>query len=142
MNANAPRPGRMHTEEVRLITGEAGLDFVILGRSVPEIFVARLMDGSDTLEIIWTGSLGRGTLVNRIARAEVLAGGAGQFRRISGYGSDTLGDLIREGRFNAESFARDLGGKLGGTWIVKTTPRPHSVPPTWNVTATRIGDLP
>ena len=87
----------MHVEEVRLITGETGIDRVIPGRSVPEVFAARLMDGSDTLEIAWTESLGRGALASRIAMAEERAGIPGRLRRVVGYASDSLRDLIREG---------------------------------------------
>jgi hypothetical protein len=130
----------MHVEDVRLITGEAGRDFVIPGRSVPELFSARLMNGTDTLEITWVQSLGHGTLANRIARAEELAGGPGRFNRITGYASDNLRELIRSGRFNIQDFAQSLSRRLGGRWGVDVTPRPNTNPPTWNITATRLGD--
>jgi hypothetical protein len=130
----------MHIEDVRVSTGEVGRDFVIPGRSVPEIFSARLMNGTNTLEVTWTESLGQGTLVNRIAKAEELAGGPGTFNRIIGYASDHFREFIQAGRFNAQEFAQSLSRRLGGTWRVDVTPRPKTNPPTWNVTATRLGE--
>lgn len=140
VDVHAQRPGRMHVEDIRLSTGEAGRDFVIPGRSVPELFSARLMNGTKTLEVIWTQSLGHGTLANRIARAVELAGGPGSINRITGYASDNLREFIQSGRFNAQKFAQSVSRRLGGRWGVDVTPRPDTNPPTWNVTATRLGD--
>ena len=137
-DAPLPRPGRMHVEAVTLSTGERGLDFVIPGRSVPEIFSARMMRGSQTLEVTWTESLGRGTLVNRIAKVRELAGPSGGFDRIVGYASDAFRELIEAGRFDARDLASDLGVRLGGTWRIEITPRSGSIPPTWDVAATRV----
>ncbi len=142
LDAREPRPGRMHVEQVRLITGETGIDLVIPGRSVPEVFAARLMDGSDTLEITWTESIGRGTIANPVAKAEELAGGPGRPRRIVAYASASLRDRMSEGRFEAEPFALALGRRLGGTWEVEIIPRPNSIPPTWNIIITRLGGSP
>lgn len=130
----------MHVEDVLLSTGEAGRDFVIPGRSVEEIFVGRLMNGTKTLEVTSSESLGLGALVNRIAKAQELAGGPGSFNRITGYASDKLRELIQAGRFNAQEFAQSLSRRLGGRWNVDVTPRPNTNPPTWDITAIRIGD--
>jgi hypothetical protein len=102
------------------------------------MFSARLMDGTNTLEVTWTESLGQGTLVNRLAQAQELAGGPGSFTRITGMASDNLQGLIRSGQFNAEQAAQALGQRLGGRWRVEVTPRPNST--TWDITATRLGD--
>jgi hypothetical protein len=127
----------MHVEPVELSTG-AGRDFVIPGRSVQEVFSARLMNGSNTLQVTWTESLGQGTLVNRLAQAQQLAGGPGSFTRITGQASDNFQALIRSGQFNAQEAAQALGQRLGGRWSVDVAPRPNST--TWDVTATRLGD--
>jgi hypothetical protein len=47
----APLPGRMYVDHVVLSSG-TGRDFVVPGRSRPELFSARLMDGSNTLEVM------------------------------------------------------------------------------------------
>jgi hypothetical protein len=136
---NSPQAGRMHTEPVELTSG-SGRDFVVPGRSKPELFSARLMDESKTLQVTWTESLGQGTLVNRLAKAQELAGGPGSFTRITGQASDNLRALIKSGQFNTREAAAALGKRLGGTWDVEVVPRPKSNPPTWDVNATRIGD--
>jgi hypothetical protein len=131
----------MHVVEGWLqIGGEAYRDFVIPGRSVPEVFSARLMEGSAALEVTWTATLGLGTLVNRLARVQELAGGPGSFTRITGQASAEFRDLVRAGRFNLDEAGEALGRRLGGRWRVELPPRPRSVPPTWDVVATRIGD--
>jgi hypothetical protein len=131
----------MHVVEGQLqIGGEAYRDFVIPGRSMPEVFSARLMQGSTALEVTWTATLGLGTLVNRLARVQDLAGGPGNFTRITGQASAEFRDLVRVGRFNLDEAAQALGRRLGGRWRVELQPRPRSVPPTWDVVATRIGD--
>jgi hypothetical protein len=129
----------LHVYEFRLVTGEAGRDFVIPGRSVPEIFSARLMSDTKVLEITWTASLSQKTLVNRIARVEELAGGPGSLNRITGYASDNLRHLIQAGRFNSQESAQSLSRRLGREWIVEVVFRPQTNPQTWNVTASRIG---
>lgn len=133
----SPRPGRMHVEPVEFSKG-SGRDFVVPGRSRPELFSARLMNGSNTLEVNWTESLGQGTLVNRLAQAQQLAGGPGSFTRITGMASDNLQGLIQSGRFKAQEAAQALGQRLGGRWHVDVTPRPNST--TWDITTTRLGD--
>jgi len=135
-----PRPGRMHVEAVLLTTGERGLDFVIPGRSVPEIFSARLIHGTRTLEVTWTASLGRETIVGRIAMARRLAGPSGDFERIVGYASDEFREQIRLGKINIRDLALTFDRRLGGSWRVEFHPRSGSIPPTWNVSAIRVGD--
>lgn len=135
------RPGRMHVVEGRLqIGGEGYRDFIIPGRSVPEVFSARLMNGSTTLEVTWTESLGQGTLVNRIAQVQELAGGPGSFTRITAQASAEFRNLVRAGRFNINEAEQALGQRLRGKWRAELRPRPNSIPPTWDVVATRIGD--
>jgi hypothetical protein len=133
-----PRAGRMHVEPVELSAGEAGRDFVIPGRSTPETFSARLMDGSKTLEVTWTESLGQGPIAGRLAQAQELAGGPGSFTRITGKASDNLQALIASNKFDTQQASQLLGQRLGGKWQVEVTPRPNGT--TWNITATRIGD--
>jgi hypothetical protein len=133
----APLPGRMYVDHIELLSG-TGRDFVVPGRSRPELFSARLMDGSYTLEVTWTESLGPGTLVNRLAQVQELAGGPGGFTRITGIASYNLQELIRSDQFNRQEAAQALGQKLGGRWVVDVTPRPNSA--TWDITATRLGD--
>ncbi|MGC1717949.1 MAG: hypothetical protein WA746_03085 [Isosphaeraceae bacterium] len=133
----AALPGRMHVDHIELLSG-TGRDFVVPGRSRPELFSARLMDGSNTLEVTWTESLGPGTLVNRLAQVQELAGGPGGFTRITGIASYNLQELIQSDQFNRQEAAQALGQKLGGRWVVDVTPRPNSA--TWDITATRLGD--
>jgi hypothetical protein len=129
----------MHVERFDFGSGETGRYFVIPGRSMSEIFSARLMDGSSTLRFDWTASLGIGTVVNRLARVQGLAGGPGSFTRVEGYASDRLRELIQALEFNKSEVERALGLGLGGEWRIGVTPKPNSVPPTWTITATRIG---
>ncbi|MFO0877597.1 MAG: RHS repeat-associated core domain-containing protein [Gemmataceae bacterium] len=132
-----PRPGRMHVEPVELSTGK-GRDFVIPGSSVPERFSARLMDGSGTLQVTWTDSLRQ--TPGRLGQAQKLAGGPGSFSRITGRASADLEAALREGQFNAEQAAQQLGNSLGGKWRVDVTRVPGSQPPVFDITATRIGN--
>jgi hypothetical protein len=133
------QPGRMHVQSGQLLGGHVGYrDFVIPGRSVNEVFSARLIDGSNTLQVAWTESLGKGTLVNRLAQAQHLAGGPGSFTKITGQASLNFKTLIQSGGFNAQEAAEALGERLGGRWRVDVTPRPNST--TWDITAIRIGD--
>jgi hypothetical protein len=129
----------MHVTEGRLpISGESYRDFVIPGKSVPERFSARLMNGSDTLEIAWTDSLRQ--TPRRLRQVQQLAGGPGKFSKITGRASAGLETDIRAGRFNAQPFAEQLGNSLGGTWRIDVTPISGTRPPQYNVTAVRIGD--
>jgi hypothetical protein len=113
-------------------------DFVVYGRSRPEFFSARLMDGSDTLQVTWIETLGIGTIVNRLAQVQALAGGPGSFRRITGQASDNLQTLLEIGQFSPQLAAQALSQRLGGQWQVDITPHPHSL--SWDMTATRVGD--
>jgi hypothetical protein len=126
----------MHVERV-VSGGQSGRYFLILGRSKPEIFSARLMDGSTTLKVVWTESLGLGMVAIRLAQVQRLAGGSGSITQITGVASDKLQELIRLGRFKADKAAQRLGQHLGGRWGVEVTPRPNST--TWNLTATLLG---
>ena len=67
------------------------------------------MDRSNTLEVTWTESLGLGTLVNRLARVQELAGGPGGFTRITGIASYNLQELIQSGQFNRQVVAQAPG---------------------------------
>lgn len=134
------QPGRMHVVEGQLqFRREKYLDFVVPGRSVPELFSARLMSGSDTLVVTGTASLGRGTLVNRLRQVQELAGGPDSFRRITGMASDTLEALARAGRFNAQQASESLSQALGGTWRVQAVPRPGTRRTVFDINAERIG---
>ena len=64
------------------------------------------MDGSYTLEVTWTESLGPGTLVNRLAQVQELAGGPGGFTRITGIASYNLQELIQSDQFNRQEAAQ------------------------------------
>lgn len=128
----------MQIVEGRLIGGESYRDFVLPGRSVPEVFSARLLNGSTTLEITWTASLGQGTLVNRLALVQKLAGGPGSFTRITGQASAEFRDVIQA--LDLDEAGQALGKGLGGKWGVALRPRPNSIPSTWDLVATRIGD--
>jgi hypothetical protein len=128
----------MHVEPVEISAGEAGRDFVIPGRSTPENFSARLMDGGKTLEVTWTESLGQGPIAGRLAQDRELAGGPGSFTRITGKASDNLQAPIASNKFDTQQASQLLGRRLGGRWQVEVTPRPNTT--TWNITATRIGD--
>jgi hypothetical protein len=135
------RPGRMHVVEGRLqIGGEGYRDFIIQGRSVPEVFSARLMNGSTTLEVTWAESLGQGVLANRLAQVQELAGGPGSFTRVTGQATSEFRDLIQVNRFDLDKAGQALGQRLGGKWRVELRPRPNSTPPTWDIVAIRIGD--
>jgi hypothetical protein len=132
-----PRPGRMHIEPFELSGGGSGQEFVIPGRSVPERFSARLLDGSDTLEIAWTDSLRQ--TPRRLQEVQRLAGGPNSFSRITGRASAELEAALRSGQFNAQQAAEQLGNSLGGTWQVHVTPIPGTRPPQFNITAVRTG---
>ena len=138
VNAEAGRPGRMHVEAVT-VSQQTGHDFVVPGRTVSELFSARLMDGSSALEVIWTHSLGQGTLANRLAQVQQIAGGPGKITRITGQASAKLQEVIRTGQFNAQQSAQSLGRRLGGTWHIDVIPRANSIPQTWDIIAVRIG---
>lgn len=133
----APRPGRIHVEPIELSTGR-GRDFIIPGRSVQERFSGRLMDGSHTLEVIWTDSLRQ--TPGRLRQVQQLAGGPGSFSRITGRASADLEATMRAGQFDAQQAAQQLGNCLGGGWQVDVTPIPGTEPPQFNITAFRIGD--
>lgn len=129
----------MHVTRNQFLDGQGYTDFMIPGRSVREVFGARIIDGSKTLRIDWTASLGRGTLVNRIAKVQELAGGPGSFTRITGQASDQFQRLIAAGKFDVDGVTKLLGQRLGGTWKSELIPVANSVPPTWNIVITRIG---
>lgn len=62
----------MYVERFRLEgSGATGRDFVVAGRSKPELFSARLLDRSDTLEVAWTASLSLRTLASRLLDSEI-----------------------------------------------------------------------
>jgi hypothetical protein len=129
----------MYVLEGRLpIGGEGYRDFIVSGRSVPELFSARLMNGSDTLVVTATASLGRGTLVNRLRQVEKLAGRSGSLRRIVGLASDNLELLIRAGRFQVATASEARSQALGGSWQVQVVPRPRTKPPVFDIIAKRI----
>jgi RHS repeat-associated protein len=131
-----PRPGRMHVEPVELSTG-TGRDFVIPGRSVPERFSARLMDGGDTLQVTWTDSLRQ--TPGRLQQVQQLAGGPGSFSRITGRASADLEAAMRAGQFDAQQAAQQLENNLGGRWRLDVARVPGSQPPVFDIIATRIG---
>jgi hypothetical protein len=138
MRSRQPQvPMRLRVDPFELSSG-TGRDFVILGRWLREVFSVRLMDGSNSLQVTWTESLGKGTLVNRLAQVQQLAGGPGSFTEIKGEASAEFQTRIQLGRFNALETAQALDQKLGGKWRVDVTPRPNST--TWDITATRLGD--
>lgn len=124
--------------EHNLVSGEKGRAFVLIGASETELFSAIIMNGSKTLEVSWTATLGQKVLVGRIGQLEKLAGGPNSFNKITGYATDGFYDLIKAGKFNTTEIADLLGKGLGGKWEVKVVPRPGS--PKVDVTATRIGD--
>jgi hypothetical protein len=130
-----PKPGPGAAKPAPRGTGR---DFVIPGRSVPHRFEARLMDGSNTLEVIWTDSLRQ--TAGRLQQVQQLAGGPGSFSRITGRASADLEAAVRAGQFNAQQAAHQLGNSLGGRWRVDVTRIPGTEPPQFNVTAVRIGD--
>jgi hypothetical protein len=116
----------MNVEEITSETGLKYRQFIVPARN-PEIasgemFAARIIDGSTTLEVQWTESLGRGTFVNRLAQAQALAGGAGSITRITGLASATLEVNIVSGRLSAATAADTLSRRLGGTWKIEITP--------------------
>lgn len=129
----------MHVTRGQFLDGQGFTDFSIPGRSVPELFGARIADGTKTLNIDWTASLGRGTLVNRIKQIQDLAGGPGCFSRITGQASDEFRSLIAAGKFDVDEVTKLLGQRLGGTWKTELIPAANSVPPTWNIVITRVG---
>ncbi len=131
------RPGRMLVEQVELTAG-TGRDFVVAGRSRLELFSARLVTGSDTLDVAWIASLSLGTVVKRLAQVQELAGGPGSFTRLRGMASDNLQALIEAGHFYTQKASQALALALGGRWRVDVMPRPHTS--TWDITATRLGD--
>jgi hypothetical protein len=129
---------------VQEVTSETGLQYRQF--SVParnpavaegEMFAARMIKGSKTLEVQWTESLGQGTLVNRLAQAQELAGGPGSITQITGRASATLEANVIAGRFSPTSAAEALSQRLGGTWKVEVTPPPYTPGKQIFVTATR-----
>lgn len=115
-----------------------GRDYTIVGRSGAERFSARLMDGSDTLQVAWTDNL-RLTAV-RLQQLQNLAGGPGSFSRITGRASANLEAALRAGKFDLLQTAWQLGNSLGGTWIVDVIPVSGSQPRVFDIIATRTGD--
>lgn len=117
-------------------------DFVVIGRSKAELFSARLMEAGDSLQVTWTASLRLTTVVNHLGQVQDLAGGPGCVMRIWGKASADLQAMVRSGRFNAPAAAQALGQRLGGNWRIDLTRVPNSVPPTWEISATRLKESP
>lgn len=128
----------MQVEEGRLQAGEQYRDFVVYGRVKPGWFVARLMEGSKSLDVTWTESLTSRRLLVWLQEVQRLAGGEDCITQIKGQASDDLRALIQAGKFDAQAAAQELERALRGRWRVLVTPRPNSE--TWDVTARRLGD--
>jgi hypothetical protein len=129
----------MQIEPVLLSAGQTGRDFVITSRSGmmgPYRFEARLMDGSQTLQVAWTDSLRQ--TATRIQQVQELAGGSGSITRITGRASAELETALRTGTFNAQTAAQELGSTLGGSWRIDVTRIPGSNPARFDIAAVRL----
>ena len=130
---------KMTVEDYSLLGGRnPGKEFVVPGKSVPEMFSARLPNGSGTLIVTGTESLGQGVLANRLRLVQELAGGPTSFNKITGLASDNLENLIRSGKFVTRDAAELLGSKLGGKWTVTVVERPGQTG-VFDVIAERVG---
>ncbi|MBW3600357.1 MAG: hypothetical protein KY475_24215 [Planctomycetes bacterium] len=79
-----------------------------------EVFSARLLHGSQTLEIAWTDNML--WLAHRIRSVQDCAGV--EINKITGRASDLLLSQIRNGTFDPQSLSRRLARVLGGKWDV------------------------
>ncbi len=127
----------MHVEPFELF-GRTGQDFVTYAEDGLERFAARLFDGGSTLQIRWTDHVPRTLL--RLKDVQQVAGGRAAFDTLTGQASFELREMIIAGEFNSDRAARLLCRALGGRWQVDVVPRPKSLPPAFDIVATKLRD--
>lgn len=125
----------MHVEPVDLF-GRRARDFVIYGEDGLEQFAARLWDDESILYVMWTDNLPRTAI--RLRQVQHLDGRIQAFDTIQGQASDTFREEIMGGTFDTVRAERLLSRALGGVWQLTSAPRPGSIPPTFDITCTRI----
>jgi hypothetical protein len=101
------------------VVGIRGRDFVIYDEEQRPRFEARVLDGTNTLKVLWTNNIG--WTLYWLRQVQRLMGGPGSFDRIEGFATDEFANAIQRGLLDEPEIANRVMRALGGRWTTRTS---------------------